>query len=402
MTAADAVPDKSRPVLLKDQRMSPQEARAKNGLWQKTQGLRLRLFWTAIGAALASLAWIYCYDPALLGLRPTVPNPLPAPKPKPGTLVVDPLSRTWDFDQQNVPWAPILPLAQISESAYKQGPELDAMLRGWGLTSVEGFPVDSMYAYVASNDKVVVVAFRGTNADELEDWLADASILSDPVQHGRIHHGFYSRTKGMLRPLVDAVKDQGGDRKLVWVTGHSLGGAMALVFTYECVLSGDIKPVGLVTFGQPLVVNGELARFLNSELKGRYLRFVHSGDIVPRVFPTFSHCGNLVWFIHESYEFRRPVMKAMSAQKNQSDSGIDYGDDLRPLTKAEFEDLQQKLKGRKTRQGPLRKLRKQREITAAEAPAFLSDHYMSGYLHWVVKLSGQNNVSAAASGKAAK
>ncbi len=89
----------------------------------------------------------------------------------------------------------------------------------------------------------------------------------------------------------------------------------------------------------------------------------------------------------------------MSAQKDEPELGIDYGDDLQPMTEAEFERLQQDIKRRR---GRPKRLGRRREITAAEAPAFLADHYMAGYLHWVVKLSGESSISAAAPGKAGK
>ena len=35
---------------------------------------------------------------------------------------------------------------------------------------------------------------------------------------------------------------------------------MALAFTYDCIKYADIEPAGVVTFGQPLVVDARLRR----------------------------------------------------------------------------------------------------------------------------------------------
>ncbi len=351
-------------------------------LWRRVLGSWLFAF--ICGASVASTFWIWRHDPSLFRLTPTVVNPKRPKKPDPGVVVVHPLAKRWDFDNAKVAWEPILPLAQISESAYSEGYELESTLKNLGLSKPDEFPLGSMYAYVASNDQTVVVAFRGTNQDELRDWLVDARITSDQVQHGRIHRGFYRSTQGLLKGIVDAVKEHGGEKKLVWVTGHSLGGAMALVFTYECIASGSVEPAGLVTFGQPLVVNGQLAQFLNAELNGRYLRFVHGGDLVPRVFPTFSHCGNLVWFINDGYEYHRPQMTARAAKDGDADWAMSYSGGPDPMTQAEFEDLQNRLKDQPRR---LRRERRKGPIQPAEAPAFLEDHFMTGYIHWIVTLS---------------
>jgi len=142
-------------------------------------------------------------------LKPTVVNPK-RPKSDPAAVVVRPLAQSWDFENQKVPWEPVLSLAQISEAAYSEGYELDSTLKKLGLTKISEFPLDTMYAYVASNDDTVVVAFRGTNQDELRDWLVDARIASDSVEHGRVHRGFYRSTQGLLKDIVDAVQDHGG------------------------------------------------------------------------------------------------------------------------------------------------------------------------------------------------
>ena len=369
--------------------MSDGNSAKRKPFWR--QVLAFRSFWFVFGfvfgVIIASVFWIWRHDPSLFRLTPTVVNPKRPKEPDSGVVVVRPLARKWDFDNEKVPWEPILPLAQISESAYSEGYELGSILKKLGLTKISEFPLDSMYAYVASNDRTVVVAFRGTNQDELRDWLIDARITSDPVQHGRIHRGFYRATQGLLKGIVEAVKEHGGETKLVWVTGHSLGGAMALVFTYECIASGGIEPAGLVTFGQPLVVNGRLAHFMNSKLKGKYLRFVHGADIVPRVFPTFSHCGNCVWFINDKYIFDRPEMVVQAAKDGDVNSAIAYPTGPKTMTKAEFKDWQKRLRDQP------RRLRRERKNQPVEAPAFIEDHYMTGYIHWIVTFSDRESDS---------
>lgn len=124
----------------------PTPAEPKRSLWARFRGVRFAGFWFLVGAVVASACLIYVYDPTLLGWKPTVVHPLKPPDPIPGTLVVDPLSRSWDFDGEKIPWEPVLPLAQISEAAYQDGPVLDATLHKWGFKTQRDFSDGSMYA----------------------------------------------------------------------------------------------------------------------------------------------------------------------------------------------------------------------------------------------------------------
>ena len=126
--------------------------------------------------------------------------------------------------------------------------------------------VDNTQAYVATNDKHLVVAFRGsegpTGIDGLKDWLLtnalnlliqpEGKLSTDFLAAGvgaKFHQGFVSAITevwGTLFPLVDAevkAKDRG-----VWVTGHSLGGSLALLGAW--LLKRKFVPIDAVyTFG---------------------------------------------------------------------------------------------------------------------------------------------------------
>jgi len=330
---------------------------------------------------------VYRYDPSLFGLKPTVENPKQPPPPSDGSLVVDPLSKDWDLGQADVPWAPLVPLAQISDSAYLEGPLLEATLTKWGFARLEEIRRESMFACVASNDDVLVVAFRGTS--DAVDWLVNADLRSTRLEHGWAHRGFYQAVQNLLEQTNRAAEAQGLGHKRLWITGHSLGGALALLFAYDC-LQNDVQPAGVVTFGQPMVVDGSLALYLNEKLRDRYVRLVNGGDIVTRMVPRYSHCGNLVWFTGDGYQFVRPARRALAAARKESppaeaaESGpagpLSYPNGPRPLTDEEFESLRKPAAVRaeaRSHGGP-----RTIERTAA-APAALQDHYMAGYLHWV-------------------
>ena len=84
------------------------------------------------------------------------------------------------------------------------------------------------------------------------------------------------------------------DRPL-WVTGHSLGGALAILAAW-LFLRRTVPVHQVYTFGAPMVGNKDVADALNREYAGKLFRYVNSPDPVPLlpmlslVANDFAHC----------------------------------------------------------------------------------------------------------------
>jgi hypothetical protein len=132
-----------------------------------------------------------------------------------------------------------------------------------------------VHCFVASreSDKLVVVAFRGTDAGDVSDVAYDAEFLLVPwPKGGRVHQGF-DHALGVLQPTLEpALKNFGGYRMLV--TGHSLGAAMAALET------SLHKPDALYTFGCPRVGDAKFVATLDGVKSYRY---VDCCDLVTRI-----------------------------------------------------------------------------------------------------------------------
>jgi triacylglycerol lipase len=109
--------------------------------------------------------------------------------------------------------------------------------------------------------RTAVVSFRGTQT--LEDWLADLDFVAIPYQSvadaGLVHMGFqlvYDAVRKSVSSLLQALA-AGIDN--IWVTGHSLGGALAVLCAPDLVsnVSKLIVPK-LYTFAGPRVAQDNL------------------------------------------------------------------------------------------------------------------------------------------------
>ena len=176
------------------------------------------------------------------------------------------------------------------------------LIEGWGFSSAEVFEivrgrdVDTQ-GYLALNDTKIVAAFRGT--ESLPDWLTNLQTVRDPGpwKNTRVHEGFQDSFLASALQIGDIIGRNLNTKHQVWLTGHSLGGALAVLLAATMLESG--LPVhGLYTFGAPRVGDRKFARTLNDSLRdvAANWRVVNKDDIVPHV-PLesfFSHAGNRV------------------------------------------------------------------------------------------------------------
>lgn len=200
-----------------------------------------------------------------------------------------------DFQMSNA-----LALARAAKLAYREPAEVErAVIEDWGFWGCRFLDVDDVQCFVAAGRRAVVVSFRGTEAD-LDDWMADLNFeLIDGPLNGRVHQGFYEALSNVWRQLDDLVEQLTGDgSRSVWVTGHSLGGALATLAVARWV-EKNRRVAGLYTFGQPRCGNDEFSRNFDFAIRPYAFRFVNNSDLVTRTPPRVSgyrHIGTFRYF----------------------------------------------------------------------------------------------------------
>ncbi|KAK1278126.1 hypothetical protein QJS04_geneDACA014822 [Acorus gramineus] len=159
---------------------------------------------------------------------------------------------------------------------------------------------------IGRND--IVVAWRGTAT--VSEWFRDLQARLEPVkgqryghgEHTRVEHGFQSvyrsrstsatrnkntessaseQAMAQVTRLVSLYRARGEEVSLT-VTGHSLGGALALLNAHEAALVIPDLPVSVVSFGAPRVGNAAFGEELHG-LGVRVLRVVAEQDLVPKL-----------------------------------------------------------------------------------------------------------------------
>ena len=180
-------------------------------------------------------------------------------------------------------------LAEASAMAYKPAISIKAWAKNNGLnTHISTFDEDNIQGFWCAAGDVALLCFRGTSNPG--QWIRDLRLI--PVEHpwGRVHAGFKGGID-IAEPHIYAFEQVAKDAKHVWVTGHSLGGALAVLAAARLRQHG-LNPF-TYTYGQPRPGLGGFRDRFESELPDRLIRFVNQDDIVPRVPPglIYRHAG---------------------------------------------------------------------------------------------------------------
>ncbi len=219
---------------------------------------------------------------------------------------VDGRSMNFTFDANTTQWSDVNALwsAKASALAYSDREVIESTVSEWGFSKFEFLErkATDTQSFVVSNQEMILVVFRGTEPDQLRDWMTDADIHLSDSPMGMVHHGFLGALTSIWDDLLFAINEQQTHAQSVWLTGHSLGAALAGLATAKLRLELD-KPVnGLYTFGQPRVGDRDFARHFNADFKPRAFRYVNNADVVTRVPPRsfgYSHVGTFVFFDEE-------------------------------------------------------------------------------------------------------
>lgn len=159
-------------------------------------------------------------------------------------------------------------MAKLSEIAYNLD---ETKLKELGFSLITQFGVkDSISGYICANSQIAVLVFKGTSTKH--EAVIDIQWWHTKQNHLKFAYGFYNAYQTLFPAFSDFLKS---NKLPLFITGHSLGGAMAIVAAMNEVCEA------CYTFGSPRVSEG-----FGLDKSKSIFRVVHSDDVVP-CFPPF-------------------------------------------------------------------------------------------------------------------
>ena len=180
-------------------------------------------------------------------------------------------------------------LSSISYTCNKESPLGFRVPEKYGGNIVTSFNPDSAFvifwkgdgAAMILNDRIkkkqVVVARGATTVANLVTGARTTKVLC-PQTGAKFHEGIFESSRNMW-DAISGCLDEGAS---IDFTGHSLGGALSVLCAMNAIQDG-FSVNDVITFGQPMITDGNGVRICDSILGERLIRVVHDQDIVPRL-----------------------------------------------------------------------------------------------------------------------
>ncbi|APW59526.1 lipase family protein [Paludisphaera borealis] len=215
------------------------------------------------------------------------------------TALVSSVSATGSFQDVNAWW-----LADASLLVYGDAPSVKSRFNQSPLPGL-GFSIDWIHdgddirGMVLSADDALVIVFRGTklqlpgisstNPPSIvdlilgnEDLKIDSRFLPAASRAGGLVHSGFLEAFARISDRLDAVVKTRSSEQKLWLAGHSLGGALAVLALAHLADDGPIE--GVYTYGCPRV--GDRA-FVDSLPPCVHRRFVHREDVIAKLPPSW-------------------------------------------------------------------------------------------------------------------
>jgi len=160
---------------------------------------------------------------------------------------------------------------------------------------VRCFDGGTTQCYVAASAEWIILAWRGTQVDELSasvlDWLTDARFVPARDDDGHlVHSGFLGAINEVWNDVQAHIEVLQSERQRpLWITGHSLGAALATIASNRCRHLPELRLEGACTYGSPRVGAAAFGRVIATPV----YRFQNNTDLVTHlpIGLVYAHVG---------------------------------------------------------------------------------------------------------------
>jgi triacylglycerol lipase len=217
-----------------------------------------------------------------------------------GKLVKQAYQRFEDF-KNNKPWKLKDGYTLVCEVSYRTVLSFDANDDGSGQTAIDrematvaatdpvSFGLEEMIykdvpmGFVATKDKTAYLVFRGTVTPR--EWIFDANIKMQAYRltnFGKVSDGFQNIYRRCRESFIKPLDGLDSDFPL-FISGHSLGGALSLLSLPDVIQSTHFKSPTLYNFGCPRVGDAIFGRAYDSLPDQKTFRVVNTSDLVTSI-----------------------------------------------------------------------------------------------------------------------
>lgn len=241
-------------------------------------------------------------------------------------------------------------LATCAGYSYSGAETLSVIMARMGLdrnrchmfsASVDAMFICSTAFLIQSKDgRVAILCYRGTEPLNFISWLTDADVEPERINYqfgdpcASVHGGFYRNVRAtryeVMQTLrrclegqsvhtpLDSQPHRTGRLERLYITGHSLGGAMAALMAVMILQEQKYKAIreqlsAVYTFGQPMIGDKHFAEACNKDsfLSKKVIRYTYDSDPVPHLPPWTS--GPFMHFGHERHYKIRHMSDVLSS-----------------------------------------------------------------------------------------
>ncbi|RKP54051.1 lipase family protein [Cohnella endophytica] len=147
--------------------------------------------------------------------------------------------------------------------------------------------VSERFGFILESDDRIIVAFRGTSSTT--DWISDAVASQSKFKcvrdAGQTHRGFSNIYYSARDKILDAL-DELPNEKAIYVTGHSLGGALATLCAMDLAVNSSHSEPIVYTYGSPRVGDPTFSQAYKAIVGDKSYRVNNRFDVVTHLPPT--------------------------------------------------------------------------------------------------------------------
>jgi triacylglycerol lipase len=228
-----------------------------------------------------------------------------------------------EFDQKSKKSSLMKLIDLVAYDHQSEIEKLNSSLSALNAELVTTFDANGTQAILVSTDKFIALAFRGTEATSIKDIKADAKANTVKCDSGgMIHTGFKLAFEDVAIDIQSKLDQAEFKDKPLFITGHSLGGALATIAAKKLSHGGGIS--ACYTFGSPRVGD----EVWISNIKTPLYRVVNAADCVTMMPPSSETITLASWLLGFIPQFGKSIRSYLLTKFG----GYLHGGNMRYLT----------------------------------------------------------------------